>query len=187
MLALEFKTWNRDISVQQMYETAEMVARSFNLSAQQQDDAVQEAVIRAIQKADTLKKDSKTKPWFKTLTRNVCLSMIRHSKEKKQVAISDSYDFEEQSYSVQLEAPCFYESYQREARIDYLTQIIYRMEDSDRKLIAIGHYIEGKTVRELSSELSIKTNTILSHLRRLRHSLSLDFEASFEASFIMAH
>ena len=187
MLALEFKNWDRDITVQEMYDTATKVVRGFNLSSQQQDDAIQEAVIRALQKADTLKENSNTRPWLKTLTRNVCLSMIRHSKEKRQVTINENPDYESSCFSVQLEAPCFFESYEREARISYLKKVIYSMDDSDRKNIAVGHYIEGKTVRELSSELSIKSNTILSHLRRLRQSLSIDFESSFEANFVMAH
>ena len=80
MLALEIKEWDRDITLQEMYDTAERVVRSFNLSHQQADDALQESVIRALQKAHTLKENSSTKPWLKTLTRNVCLSMIRHSK-----------------------------------------------------------------------------------------------------------
>ena len=68
----------------------------------------------------------------------------------------------------------------------FLGNVIFNMEESDREDIAVGHYIEGKTV-ELSEELSIKSNTILSHLRRLRQSLSLDFEATFENSFVNTH
>jgi RNA polymerase sigma-70 factor (ECF subfamily) len=187
MLAIEFREWDRDITVQEMYTTAERVVRSFNLSSQQADDALQESVIRALQKAHTLKENSNTKPWLKTLTRNVCLSMIRHSKESKQVMIDDNPDYESKSYSVQLEAPCFFSSYEKESKVIFLKNTIFNMPDSDRKNIAVGHYIEGKTVRELSEELSIKSNTILSHLRRLRQTLSLDFEAAFETSFVLAH
>ena len=39
MLAIEFREWDRDITVQEMYNTAERVVRSFNLSSQQADDA----------------------------------------------------------------------------------------------------------------------------------------------------
>ena len=78
-------------------------------------------------------------------------------------------------------------SYERESKLVIFKEMLFNMEDSDRKDIAVGHYIEGKTVRELSEELSIKSNTILSHLRRLRQSLSIDFETAFETSFVIAH
>ena len=113
--------------------------------------------------------------------------MIRHSKESRQVMIDDNPDYESSTYSVQLHAPCLVESYEKESKVVFLKNMIYKMEESDRKNVAIGHYIEGKTVRELSEELDIKSNTILSHLRRLRQSLSLDFETAFEANFALAH
>ena len=107
--------------------------------------------------------------------------MIRHSKESKQVMIDDNPDYESNCFSVQLEAPCFVSSYEKESQVIFLKNMIFNMEESDRKNIAIGHYIEGKTVRELSEELSIKSNTILSHLRRLRQALH-NFEQAFEVT-----
>ena len=55
MLALEIKN-GIDITLQEMYDTAERVVRSFNLSHQQADDALQESVIELFKRHTLLRK-----------------------------------------------------------------------------------------------------------------------------------
>ena len=73
------------IDINEVYSHARKVAYSFNLSREQVEDHVQEAV-KVMEKIDQLKDPSKLSSWVGMITRNQCLGTFRTKEYKMKEA-----------------------------------------------------------------------------------------------------
>ena len=96
-------------------------------------DAIQEAIVKAFSKLDTLKKDAYAKTWLMRILLNECYSVMR--KEKRVVSLED-YRQEEKA----------------EEQKDYsdLYEAIYRLPEEMRLSVTL-YYLEGYSVREIAT------------------------------------
>ena len=171
------------ICLEEVYLYARKVAYSFNLSKEQVEDHVQEVVIKVYEKIGQLKDPSKLSSWVGMITRNQCLGGFRskfYKNERSFSNLSSNSDSNSASISEFLEAPSFEESYKRERQVDYVRNWILSMPEGVRKNIVAMFYLESRSVTQISSELEIKSSTVLSHLRRFRLSLGESFSSGFD-------
>ena len=102
------------IDINEVYSHARKVAYSFNLSREQVEDHVQEAVIKVMEKIDQLKDPSKLSSWVGMITRNQCLGTFRTKEYKNERSFSSFETNEGESYIENtFEAPCAIESFKK--------------------------------------------------------------------------
>ena len=117
------------------------------------DDAIQEAIVKAFSKLDTLKKDAYAKTWLMRILLNECYSVMR--KEKRVVSLED-YRQEEKA----------------EEQKDYsdLYEAIYRLPEEMRLSVTL-YYLEGYSVREIATMMKTTESAVKNRLARARQRL----------------
>ena len=113
-------------------------------------DAIQEAIVKAFSKLDTLKKDAYAKTWLMRILLNECYSVMR--KEKRVVSLEDYRQAEEQK--------------------DYsdLYEAIYRLPEEMRLSVTL-YYLEGYSVREIATMMKTTESAVKNRLARARQRL----------------
>lgn len=116
-------------------------------------DAIQEAIVKAFSKLDTLKKDAYAKTWLMRILLNECYSVMR--KEKRVVSLED-YRQEEKA----------------EEQKDYsdLYEAIYRLPEEMRLSVTL-YYLEGYSVREIATMMKTTESAVKNRLARTRQRL----------------
>ena len=116
-------------------------------------DAIQEAIVKAFSKLDTLKKDAYAKTWLMRILLNECYSVMR--KEKRVVSLED-YRQEEKA----------------EEQKDYsdLYEAIYRLSEEMRLSVTL-YYLEGYSVREIATMMKTTESAVKNRLARARQRL----------------
>lgn len=139
-----------------MEAEADMFHIAFSILRREQDcsDAVQEAVMKAYAKRDTLRNPVYFKTWVMRILINECYSFLR--RQKKVVPM------EEQLLEVQVD----FGDYVREEYLD-LYQAIDSLKEKDRICVLL-YYIEDYSVKQIAKILGMPEGTIKSRLRRAR-------------------
>ena len=116
-------------------------------------DAIQETIVKAFSKVDTLKKDAYGKTWLMRILLNECYSVMR--KEKRVVSLED-YRQEEKA----------------EEQKDYsdLYEAIYRLPEEMRLSVTL-YYLEGYSVREIATMMKTTESAVKNRLARARQRL----------------
>ena len=116
-------------------------------------DAIQESIVKAFSKLDTLKKDAYAKTWLMRILLNECYSVMR--KEKRVVSLED-YRQEEKA----------------EEQKDYsdLYEAIYRLPEEMRLSVTL-YYLEGYSVREIATMMKTTESAVKNRLARARQRL----------------
>ena len=116
-------------------------------------DAIQEAIVKAFSKLDTLKKDAYAKTWLMRILLNECYSVMR--KEKRVVSLED-YRQEEKA----------------EEQKDYsdLYEAIYRLPE-EMRLSVTPYYLEGYSVLEIATMMKTTESAVKNRLARARQRL----------------
>ena len=116
-------------------------------------DAIQEAIVKAFSKLDTLKKDAYAKTWLMRILLNECYSVMR--KEKRVVSLED-YRQEEKA----------------EEQKDYsdLYEAIHRLPEEMRLSVTL-YYLEGYSVREIATMMKTTESAVKNRLARARQRL----------------
>ena len=116
-------------------------------------DAIQEAIVKAFSKLDTLKKDAYAKTWLMRILLHECYSVMR--KEKRVVPLED-YRQEEKA----------------EEQKDYsdLYEAIYRLPEEMRLSVTL-YYLEGYSVREIATMMKTTESAVKNRLARARQRL----------------
>ena len=129
------------------------VARSMLRSDADCADAIQEAIVKAFSKRDTLKKDAYAKTWLMRILINECYGVMR--REKRVVSLED-YRQEEKA----------------EERQDYseLYEAIYRLPEEMRLSVTL-YYMEGYSVREIAAMMEASESAVKNRLARARQKL----------------
>ena len=120
-------------------------------------DAIQETLMAAYQKFDTLRNKEYFTTWIIRIMINKCYDIIR--KNKKVVDINQKI--------TDITSP-YYEMYCEESEVE---QILNKI-DSDLKVVAILYYYDDLSVSEIAQTLNIPEGTVKSRLSRARKSIS---------------
>lgn len=143
-------------SERQLYSTAKTIL----FSDQDCADAIQETIVKAFSKIETLKNDKYAKTWLIRILINECYTLLR--KSSKFVPLEEVIEVTE-----------------GEADKDY--RDLYRAVNSLKKelrLPVILYYIEGFNVKEIAQILEISEGAVQKRLARARGKLKRDLQES---------
>lgn len=118
------------------------------------EDAVQEALLRAWQKRDTLRDESAFRFWLTRILTNTCYTMQRKKQRIQTVELSET-----------LHAP-FDDGLDNRALHDAIGQL-----PQDLRLPIILHYLEGFSVKEIAAIVHRPCGTVQNRLFRAREAL----------------
>lgn len=118
------------------------------------EDAVQEALLRAWQKRDTLRDESAFRFWLTRILTNTCYTMLRKKRRMQTVELSET-----------LHAP-FDDGLENRALHDAIGQL-----PQDLRLPIILHYLEGFSVKEIAAIVHRPCGTVQNRLFRAREAL----------------
>lgn len=123
-------------------------------------DAIQEAVVKAFTKINTLRKDALGKTWLIRILINECYAIMR--REKRLVSL-DSLSMEGEW----------------EVTKDYsdLYEALTRLPEEDRLCVTL-FYMEGYSIKEIASILKISESGVKSRLYRARNKLRQELQCN---------
>ena len=142
----EFSRRARD-ATQSLYR----VACAYLASPPDRDDAVQEALLRAWEKRNTLREERYFRTWLTRILINSCKETLRRQKREAPTA-----DFPEAA-APQGSDPVLWEA--------------LRALDEKYRVTVILHYRDGYGIREIASILRIPESTVKTRLSRARQQL----------------
>lgn len=137
---------------------------SYSMLSNNEDcaDAVQETLARAWHKRNTLRDESKFKPWLMRILVNTCNDMLRKKQRQRQVPLEeDTASVDPPSSPVPL----------REA-IDMLKP--------EWRAVIILHYLEGYSINDMAEVLGAPTGTIKSRMKHARAHLCVLLQEEWE-------
>lgn len=144
------------------------------------EDIVQESFVNAWEKRSSLSSVDTFGAWVKAISRNLC---FLHQRSKRLVPMSvmnsvnealetfELGDREEFASWVSEQSDGGWNQKEREEVLTTLLETIQNMPEGTRGKIGRLFYCDQKSVVQISEQLNIKQNTVLSHLRRFRHDL----------------
>ena len=139
-------------------DTMYHVAKSLLYNDADCADAIQESIVKAFSKIDTLRADAYAKTWLIRILINECYAVMR--KEKVMVSIEtvpeETWAAEHKDYSDLYEA-------------------LSRLPE-DMRLTVTLHYLEGYSVKEIASLLGTTESAVKNRLFRARGKLRQDLE-----------
>lgn len=152
---------NKDTFIANVLEaesTLYRVSKSILIHEQNCEDAVQEAILKAYDKLDTLKKEQYFKTWLVRILINECYSLKR--KEYSQIPYEE-----------------YFESAKANDKKDYseLYLAIQNLPERIRITIVL-YYVEGYSVDEIKDILEIPAGTVKSRLAKGRNLLKIKLE-----------
>lgn len=138
-------------SQHQMYATAKSILKDDHDCA----DAIQETIVKAFAKLDTLRKDRFVKTWLMRILMNECYNICR--KSEKILPIDQ--------YMEQIEAP------QKESR-NYreLYEAVQELQE-ELRIPVVLYYVEDFSCREIAEILGISEGAVQKRLARAREKL----------------
>ena len=138
-------------SQHQMYATAKSILKDDHDCA----DAIQETIVKAFAKLDTLRKDRFVKTWLMRILMNECYNICR--KSEKILPIDQ--------YMEQIEAP------QKESRhYGELYVAVQELQEELRSPVVL-YYVEDFSCREIAEILGISEGAVQKRLARAREKL----------------
>ncbi|THE10968.1 sigma-70 family RNA polymerase sigma factor [Bacillus timonensis] len=127
-------------------------------------DAIQEAIINAYQKIDTLKEPAYFKSWLCRIVLNECYQLLR--KKKNVINIGDLFE------------PQMTEQGYEEVEVE---QMLSKLPEEQSQLLKLFH-IEGMSILELAQIYEVPENTIKTRLRRAREKMRELWDVKEEGS-----
>lgn len=157
-------------SERQLYSTAKTILYSDQDCA----DAIQDTIVKAFSKIDTLKNDKYARTWLVRILINECYSILR--KSSKLVSLEEMNDKGESGGSMKT---CGSADKEAEKRADYAE--LYRAINSlkeELRLPVILYYIEDFNIREIAQILDITEGAVQKRLARARGKLRMNLQES---------
>lgn len=157
-------------SERQLYSTAKTILYSDQDCA----DAIQDTIVKAFLKIDTLKNDKYARTWLVRILINECYSILR--KSSKLVSLEEMNDKGESGGSMKT---CGSADKEAEKRADYAE--LYRAVNSlkeELRLPVILYYIEDFNIREIAQILDITEGAVQKRLARARGKLRMNLQES---------
>ncbi|WP_342620108.1 sigma-70 family RNA polymerase sigma factor [Rhodoferax sp. GW822-FHT02A01] len=130
------------------------------------EDAVQEAVLRAMKYFDKLKGDD-ARAWFLGIVRNVCFTHLNERKDWREVSGQDESALEELQYTAGLTqdepSVALHQSYQRQHINAALSALVPALRE-----VLVLRELEGLEYEQIARIASIPVGTVMSRLSRAR-------------------
>ena len=145
-------------------DAAYSLARWLTRNADDADDVVQEAFLRAFRFFDDLRA-SDCRPWLLTIVRNTCYSWLRRNRAHELVA-----DGDDAIYAVADAGPSPEALLVREADAARLERAIERLRPEYREVLILREY-EGLSYKEIAEVTGVSLGTVMSRLSRARQRL----------------
>lgn len=123
-------------------------------------DAIQEAIVKAFSKIETLRQDSFAKTWLIRIVINECYTILR--RRKTMVSL-------EEYQSCDLAAP--------ERDYSDLYEALEQLPERARLMITL-FYLEGYSIREIAGMLDVTESTVKNGLARARMRLRQELEGT---------
>ena len=138
-------------SQNQMYATAKAILKDDHDCA----DAIQETIVKAFAKLDTLRKDRFVKTWLMRILMNECYNICRRSEK---VLLIDQY-------MEQIETP-------QKERENYgeLYEAVQELRE-ELRIPVVLYYVEDLSCREIAEMLDISEGAVQKRLARAREKL----------------
>ncbi len=130
------------------------VASSYLKRPEDCADAVQEALLRAWTKRDTLRSMHAFKSWLCRILVNTCTDMLRHQSIITEVALTDDLPAQE-----------------GQAEDTFLLRDAMEQLSPEQRLTVKLHYLEGWSVKEIAGACGLSPNTVKSRLMSARRCL----------------
>lgn len=134
------------------------------------EDAMQESILKAYEKIDTLRSRRKFKPWIFQILANECYKILRDQKKQE---ITDPFEFPET------------ESTMIETEEEEILNYILKIPKQYQKVLLLYYYDEF-SVKEIADILDLPQGTVKSRLARgrkqLRNLLEMEGEYAYEGS-----
>lgn len=154
---------NRNLFIESVLEAEQTlynVSKTILSSDKDCEDAVQNAILKAYEKLDTLKDDKLFKTWIVRILINECYTLIRKNKKSVSVDINDYENIisseEKEEYSE-------------------LHSAIQKLPDKI-KIAIVLYYVEGYSISEVTKILKIPSGTVKSRLSKGRKLLKNKLE-----------
>ena len=125
-------------------------------------DAIQETLIAAYQKYNTLENKEFFNTWIIRIMINKCYDIIRKNKQVTNI-----------NQKLMETADPYYEMYCNESEVEH----ILNMLDSDLKTVSILYYYDDLSIAEIAETLNIPEGTVKSRLSRARSKINEIYEA----------
>lgn len=131
-------------------ETMYRVAKSLLYNDADCADAIQEAIVKAFSKLNTLKEDTYAKTWLVKIVMNECYAIMR--KEKRIISLDD-YQMEDQAAE----------------QDDYseLYEAIFKLPEPVKLCVTL-YYLEGYSVKEVAQILDVTESAVKNRLLKAR-------------------
>ncbi len=118
------------------------------------EDAVQDALIRAWEKRDTLRDLKQFRPWMARILTNRCRDMLRKRKKFSFIPLEDAA-------AQEVEPP---------EPDSPVLEAVGKLKPELRTLVTL-HYVDGYSIQEMAEDLGIPENTVKTRMRSARRQL----------------
>lgn len=145
---------NREELGKLILESQEMlyrIAKTILYSDEDCSDALQETIVRAFDRLDTLKKKKYAKTWLVRILMNECMNILR--KNQRTIPLDEAVSQQERSFQQ--------DSYTE------LYEALMQLPEKMRLAVTL-HYMEGYSVKETAELLGTSTGAVKSSLMRAR-------------------
>lgn len=136
------------------------------------EDAMQESILKAYEKIDTLRFRSKFKPWIFQILANECYQILRNRQRQE---VTDPFELPQQDQTVVYE----------ESEDEDILRLIMKMPKQHQEVLILYYYDEFST-KEIAQILNIPPGTVKSRLARgrkqLRDLLEMEGEGIYEGT-----
>lgn len=121
------------------------------------EDAMQESILKAYEKIDTLRFRSKFKPWIFQILANECYQILRNRQRQE---VTDPFEFPQQEKQITYD----------ESEDEEILRLIMKMQKQHQEVLILYYYDEF-TTKEIAQILEIPQGTVKSRLARGRKQL----------------
>lgn len=143
------------------------------------EDAMQESILKAYEKVDTLRSRRKFKAWIFQILANECYQILRSRKQQEPM---DPFEFSQKEHSYDLNNE---EMANIELEDGEILSYILKMSKQHQEVLILYYYDEFST-KEIAKILDIPQGTVKSRLARgrkqLRDLLEMEGEGAYEGT-----
>ena len=140
------------------------IAWSYMGNNQDVEDAVQDALIKAWEKRDTLRDLKQFRPWMARILTNRCRDMLRRRRKFSFIPLEDAA-------AQEAEPP---------EEIAPVVEAMEKLNPELRTLVTL-HYVDGYSIQDLADNLGIPESTVKTRMRSARKQLGRTLLIEWEA------
>jgi RNA polymerase sigma-70 factor (ECF subfamily) len=125
------------------------------------EDALQETFLNVYRSLSSFRGDSKVSTWISRITINVCLGMLRKSKNKQCIDLEDEFAGDMPADSTPFTDPLAYASLEEQRSL--VRETFERMSEKQGIVVRL-HDMEGYTIQEIAEIIDCPAGTVKSRL-----------------------